>query len=279
LIGAIMEAIETAAAEQSRAKNACCVGTGLATGQRYLVPFDTVALRDVGSTGLAAGIDRSDATRRGLLECIERDALQRWLAGAHGIRMASRFEPGPRWHAVKRLRGICVGAEIQPIFWRIDTGLGVPTVLCQLFDHSRECSEIWGYTAGSASAPLWREAATRALLEAVQTRIALRLHESAYVEGRSRRFRLERFGLEWARAISARPGAPPSDGAKHNSTVLLARRILRLHGVEPVVVPLTPASAFPAVVRVLIPGFRAPRPAPPAKGRAADDPRRPRRAA
>lgn len=274
-----MEAIETAVAEQPRATDACCVGTGLATRQRYLVPFDRVALRDIGSTGLAAGIDRSDATRRALLECVERDALQRWLAGAHSLRMASRFEPGPRWRAVERLRGLCVGAEIQPIFWRIDNGLGIPTVLCQLFDHSRECGEIWGYTAGSASAPLWHEAAMRALMEAVQTRIALRLHECAYVEGSSRRFRLERFGLEWARAISARPGGPPSDGAKPNSTVLLARRILRRHGVEPVAVPLTPAGAFPAVVRVLIPGFRAPRRALPAKGRAAGDPRRPRRAA
>jgi ribosomal protein S12 methylthiotransferase accessory factor YcaO len=273
-----MEAIETAVAEQPRAADACCAGTGLATGQRYLVPCEAVSLRDTGSTGLAAGSDRSDATQRALLECIERDALERWLGGVHSARMASRFEPAARWRAVERLRNLCIAEEIQPIFWRIDNDLGLPTVLCQLFDHSRECGEIWGYTAGSASAPLWRDAAAHALLEAVQTRLALRLHESAYAEGRSRRFRLQRFALEWTRAISAKPGTLPSETVRR-STAQLARKILRLTGIEPVVVPLTPASAFPAVVRVLIPGFRAPRLSPPAKDRAGNGPRRPPRAA
>jgi ribosomal protein S12 methylthiotransferase accessory factor YcaO len=281
LIGAIMEAIETAVAEQPRTESVCCEGTGLATGQRYLVPFEAAALSfDTGSTGLAAGMDRSDATRRALLECIERDALGRWLSGASRTRMASRFEPGPRWCTVYRLRAVCVCAEIRPIFWRVDNDFGVPTVLCQLFDHSPERGEFWGYTCGSASASLWRDAAAQALMEAVQTRIALRLHESAYDEGRSRRFRLQRFALEWVRAISAKPGAPPAENARlSNLNIQVARRILRRHGVEPVVVPLTPASAFPAVVRVLISGFYAPRRSPPAKARAAGDPRHPLRAA
>jgi ribosomal protein S12 methylthiotransferase accessory factor len=276
-IGALMEAIETAVAEQLP-ETGCLAGTGLATGARYLVPFDSIALHPSlgpGSTGLAAGTDRKDAVRRALLECIERDALERWLSGTHPRRMASRFEPGPAWHGVDRLRGRCRGEKLEPIFWRIENDFDLPTVLCQLFDHGRECGEIWGYTAGSAGASSWRDAAAQALMEAIQTRIALRLHEAAYVDGRDRRFRLRRFALEWARAVSAQPGPPPSEIARVDDiTGRLARRVLRRRGVEPVVVPLTPASAFPAVVRVLVPGFRAPLRPPPARVRVAGD-RRP----
>jgi ribosomal protein S12 methylthiotransferase accessory factor YcaO len=277
-IGAAMEAIETAAGEQ--APRRVRSGTGIVTGHRYPVPFGAVGLREAGSTGLAAGFDRKDATRRALFECIERDALERWLSGPHRRRMESRFEPAPAWRAVARLRGVCAREEIRPIFWRIDTDLDVPAVLCQLFDHGRDRGEIWGYTAGSAGASRWRDAAAGALLEAIQARIALRLHEPAYLDCGSRPFRLRRFALEWARAISATPQPPPRDASRPlDDPVALARKILRRRGVEPVLVPLTPASAFPAVVRVLVPGFLAPRRFPPAPAHGAAGPRRPPRAA
>ena len=124
--------------------------------------------------------------------------------------------------------GVCAREEIRPVFWRIDDDLDVPAVLCQLFDHGRDRGEIWGYTAGSAGASRWRDAAAGALLEAIQARIALRLHEPAYLDCGSRPFRLRRFALEWARAISAKPHAPPRDASRpSDDPITLARKILR----------------------------------------------------
>ena len=305
MIGAIMEAVETAIGESlpmPRRKTsfatlsqtqpvidvprlpfkdgkvfdpdrrvAWCKGTRLGSRQACLAPFEAVALHPVidaentiglndGSSGLAAGGSIADASYRALLEMIERDSLARWFTASPMHRLRSRFLPASSAsNGLSDLLEICQQQRVMPAFWRITNSMAVPTVFCQLFDLGAGRGEIVGYATGSASDVTWIAACRRALMEAIQTRIALLLrgHEIA-----AKAARLRQQSLEIARAQLAAAGPMPRDprglqlADAPGRLKELVRRIIQKRGVEPVMVPLTPRTAFPAVVRVIAPGFR-----------------------
>ncbi len=251
---------------------AWCEGRAMTSNRLSFVPFEIVALypqikeRNLvglkgGSTGLAAANNILEASYRALLEMIERDNLARWLAGPHMARMRSRFVPHrSAADALVYLCEVCLRQSVEPVFWRADSRLPVPTVLCQLFDVRRD--QICGYATGSASDVTWTAAARRALMEAMQTRIALKLHShEPRAAPQTKSTRLQQISMDLLRARLAPIGPMPRDPRHLSDRTLgdrlenLSRRISRQCGVEAVMIPLTHEDVFPSVVRVVAPGF------------------------
>ena len=118
-------------------------------------------------------------------------------------------------------------------------------------------------TSGSAAHPHALVAARQAILEAIQVRVAMRLrHPADWPLPRSRAARREMIAREMELALKAPPASPVRNSAgtkdMRPAPILraLARRIMRRRGVEPVAFRLSARDSFPAVVRVIVPGFR-----------------------
>jgi len=251
-----------------------CVGRGILTGSRVWAPLELVGigcraparhrLRLPGnSNGLAAGATLVEAMLAAALEVIERDQLARWLDRADSMTARVRFVCGRRDADLDDVIQRCRSAKMLPVLWRIDDDLGIPSALCQLFDVGADRRRPWAMTSGSAAHPEAPVAARQAILEAIQVRVAMRLrHPVDWPVPRSRADRREMMRCELEMALKAPAASPVRNAAgltgAHPTAMLhaLARTIMRRRGVEPVVFRLSARDSFPAVVRVIVPGFR-----------------------
>jgi YcaO-like protein with predicted kinase domain len=251
-----------------------CLGRGVVTGARIWAPLELVGigcrvparhrLRLPGnSNGLAAGATPAEAMLAAVLEAIERDQLARWMDGAESMGARVRFVCSDHDEHLDEVIRRCRIAKLLPVLWRIDDDLGVPAALCQLFDLGADRHQPWAMTSGSAAHPSALVAARQAILEAIQVRVAMRLrHPIDWPIPRSRIARREIILREMEMAVKAPPAPPVRDfvGMKDkrpkNLLGALARRIMHRRGVEPVAFRLSVRDSFPAVVRVIVPGFR-----------------------
>jgi ribosomal protein S12 methylthiotransferase accessory factor len=254
-----------------------CAGRGVLTGTRMWAPLELVGLgcriaarHRLGlpgsSSGLAAGMTQAEAMLAACLEAVERDQLARWLDRARTLSARVPFTCARRHRAYHEVVEQCRAAYVLPVLWRIDDDLGIPTALCQLFDLGADRARPWAMTSGTASHPQAHCAARQARLEAIQVRIAMRLrHPTERPIPRSRALRREMIVRELKAALAAlaaSPAPPVRDLAGATSARpaalvrMLARRVLDRRGVEPVVFRLNRRDEIPAVVRVIVPGFR-----------------------
>jgi ribosomal protein S12 methylthiotransferase accessory factor len=123
------------------------------TGSRRADPW----LHHVNYAGIATGQSVADATRRGLLELVERDALSLWWhldLPAVGIDVAT----------VPGLAGHLAGSRLEVHLLALPSWFGVPVVAAVVHD------PVTGIVAGGFSAKLDpAETATKAVLEAVHS--------------------------------------------------------------------------------------------------------------
>lgn len=126
--------------------------------------FIEPVMAPVTSTGLACGTDFDTATRMGLYEVIERDALVLyWLTGACPRRLDQR------WF-------IETAGDLLPPRDRVDafdltTDIGIPTAMVVCRGEGPDGPLL---AVGSATRSSWREAARKAALEASQCRVYAR---------------------------------------------------------------------------------------------------------
>ena len=251
-----------------------CAGGGIVTGARILAPLELVGLgcrvpahRRLGlpgnSNGLAAAATPSEAMLAAVLEAIERDQLARWLDRAESTAGRVRFVCRHHDQQLDEVIRRCRIAKLLPVLWRIDDDLGVPSALCQLFDLGADRHQPWAMTSGSAAHPQAVVAARQAILEAIQVRVAMRLRRPIdWPLPRSRTARREMILRELEMAVKAPSAHPVRDAVgmkdKRPKAILntLVHRIMRRRGVEPVGFRLSAGDSFPAVVRVIVPGFR-----------------------
>jgi ribosomal protein S12 methylthiotransferase accessory factor len=135
-------------------------------------PLRTDGLFLASTTGLAAGLRRQDAVLHGLLECVERAALER-AHRTHGFFHRYKVDLDTIDHEESRDliedirgKGLLVG------LWAIEGAGGLPVIWCQLMeDGSRQT--IMPYPADGFAASLDpRSAVQRAIWEAAQSRLA-----------------------------------------------------------------------------------------------------------
>jgi ribosomal protein S12 methylthiotransferase accessory factor len=112
------------------------------------------------SNGLAAGADFQDASRRAILELIERDAFMLfWLARLKAQRLSLGPEREPNIaRVVEQLEA--AGARVE--LYLLDAGLDIPVVACFGFGDGKHWPAV---TVGSAADLSPRKAARRAILE------------------------------------------------------------------------------------------------------------------
>lgn len=121
------------------------------------------------STGLAAGIDRSQLLQSGICECVERDAFMiTYLNRLHVPELDLSTLPSPRFRRLLSMSGENEGIRIRA--WNITSDIEIPTVLVAIIDQTGLGP---AFTCGAASHPIASESATKALVEALQTRLWL----------------------------------------------------------------------------------------------------------
>jgi ribosomal protein S12 methylthiotransferase accessory factor len=127
------------------------------------------------SNGLASGNSRSEATLHALCEVIERDQQSFWQARKHffldardsRLRLDSVTDPNCRWLLDK-----CREAGLEIVVWHTTQEVPVPCFTCVLFD--RNAKTFYPQRAsGSGCHPYRRIALSRAITEALQSRLTL----------------------------------------------------------------------------------------------------------
>ena len=141
----------------------------------YIVPpADYDGLFRTSTTGLAVSVSPDAATRHGLLECIERDAVARALR-THGALQRFRFDPAclrsPELDYILSLigsKGFVAG------FWLLPAIGQCPVVWCHLMEDCDAASAVLPRPAeGSAARLTVAEASIAAVLEAAQSRLTV----------------------------------------------------------------------------------------------------------
>lgn len=121
------------------------------------------------SNGLAAGSTREQALTHAVCELVERDTVQRWLAGAGFEAPAFALQPGTVAH-LDALLARCAGAGLQVLAWPLDGPLPCYAVL--LVGRGGRARAV-GAFSGYGCAVDATQALQAALLEAVQSRLTL----------------------------------------------------------------------------------------------------------
>ncbi|ARS27213.1 ycaO protein [Sphingomonas sp. KC8] len=150
-------------------------------GGRIGVPFDLVNM-DFGrpiapdlwqsSNGLASGSDRDEAIISGLLELLEREALERWYALPRTARRATRINLASIDD--RRLRAMLARitrAGLRLIIWDMAEAIGVPAFQCVLIEMQSAATLILPPGIGTACDPDAAIALMAAIGEAAQARI------------------------------------------------------------------------------------------------------------
>ncbi len=156
--------------------------TDIVTGEAHLVPHASVSMDftiradsalDRSSNGMGAGKSRDDATAKGLLECIERDATGAWFRRPLVLRQACEIDPdtlpdgwADPW--AERLHDIGIALRV----FALPTLTGIACFVCVLIP-GLATRPIGRPVCGSACASDPREALFGALAEAVQSRLTL----------------------------------------------------------------------------------------------------------
>lgn len=197
------------------------------------------------STGCAAGVDRDDATRRALLECIERDAVALWWHGGMQcaglpLELIDRLQPRLCWWLQDRQR--------RTVLLDLNSETGVPAV-------AAVSSEADGTAVamGTAASLDLADAALAAVTEMIQTEAAMR--QAAAAGDPDLAIWLERGSVHGM--IQFRPLAPqqPRTGGRIDMATVL--RGLDYTGHRALAVELTlPKDPLPTV-RVIVPGYCA----------------------
>jgi ribosomal protein S12 methylthiotransferase accessory factor len=240
-------------------------GQGLVTTLPVLVPLPLVSLDFraesaasmqpfvLGSSGLAAQVDRTLALRHALLEAIETDALAlaRSWPGILDCAPIPVLAPDPAREAIhERL----AAAGVTPSLRDITSDTGLPTVLCWLTDGQGVIQRTRPF-AGSACRLTLEDAARDAMLEAVQTRLT-------DISGAREDILASDYDMAPSRptaearpvASLARPAQPSGAGA---DLALILKRLQALGLPEPVAVDLAQNRTDPACVKVLCPGLES----------------------
>jgi YcaO-like protein with predicted kinase domain len=127
------------------------------------------------SNGLASGNTRSEAILHAVCEVIERDQDSLWYArkqlaiSGRGSRLCldSVTDPNCRW-----VLDLCREAGLEVVVWSTTRDLAVPCFMCTLFD-SHGNTFYPQRASGSGCHPYRRIALSRALTEAVQSRLTV----------------------------------------------------------------------------------------------------------
>jgi ribosomal protein S12 methylthiotransferase accessory factor len=210
------------------------------------------------SVGLAAGANMVEAVLYGLLEVVERDAVAVAEVARRGMSVDLDACRSPRLAALRaRLAEHGVALEVK----RLD-GVGhVPVFAACLDDRQRR--DPLGLVAGYAAHPDALEALEGAVLEAVQTRLAVIAGAREDLDGHGR---LRRAGYEsarqavswWLEPTEARcpPPAARKDPPANLGDVLCGLLAdVAAGGLDrAVAVALSPPGAAVAVARVVLPG-------------------------
>lgn len=208
--------------------------------------FDTTrAVDEAASTGMAAGRDLGDATRRALLELVERDAAAAWWLGG------KRGRPLPDdKSAIARMRG---GDPDRPTHerktWTLDlTGdLGVPVVA------SLSCDlDGYGFACGLAARETRTAALDAALEELAALEVGLILAGGKSVPNAVDLRHLERAAFDALSCPLLSPeGAVASEAGAVDVVVALERA-----GIERYVVDLTREAVGLTVVKAVTPALQ-----------------------
>jgi ribosomal protein S12 methylthiotransferase accessory factor len=161
-------------------------GYSLGDGRERWVPRDCIAIDSssartqrklfVGSSnGLASGNTHNEATLHAVCEVIERDQESFWRARKHflidaqdsRLRLESVTDPSCRW-----LLDRCQEAGLDVVVWHTTQEVPVPCFACTVFD--RNAKTFYPQRAsGSGCHPYRRIALSRAITEALQSRLTL----------------------------------------------------------------------------------------------------------
>lgn len=153
----------------------------LIAGGRIWLPFDAVEFNRTrirprywqSSDGLASGNNATEAILHGLLERIERDALALWTVTSGRRRFARRIDTDHLKHAAAvELLSKVQGAGLQLCLFDITTDLGLPCVAALIAPENLDGAVRYvDLTLGAGAALTPEVAITRAVLEAVQSRM------------------------------------------------------------------------------------------------------------
>ncbi|HEX5655996.1 MAG TPA: YcaO-like family protein [Polyangiales bacterium] len=255
-------------------------GQSLLDGSTVFVPFDLVHLDYrlplapsarhflASSNGLASGNTEPEATCHALFELIEREHTQRFYDIDPLAQRARRVDPATVLDPVAReLLDKLEAARVVAGVWDLSSELGVPCFLCDLLDAERGDFRSLSRARGFGCHSDRRVALTRALCEAAQSRLTMiagsrddisrrELAEARSLEGWSYAAQQLSGDALPLRSFEAAPSQSFASFEQERDWLLSA--IERAGFGPPIVVSLSrPEHPF-AVVRVLVPGMRAP---------------------
>ncbi|MEO8302975.1 MAG: YcaO-like family protein [Betaproteobacteria bacterium] len=223
------------------------------------------------SNGLASGNTRSEAMLHAVCEVIERDQESFWFARKQlsiderdsRLRLDSVTDPNCRW-----LLDRCREAGLEVVVWSTAQDLTLPCFMCTLFD--RHANTYYPQRAsGSGCHPYRRIALSRAITEALQSRLTLiaggrdDMYWSLYEDG----LRVDdEAGRTWGDALVGEPALVEFEDVREAPALasieaLLAWVLDALAAgglAQAVVVDLTQSRIGIPVVHVSVPGLEGP---------------------
>lgn len=237
------------------------------------VPFDLASM-DFGraiaadvwqsSNGLASGSDRDEAVISGLLELLEREALERWHALPRTARRATRIELASVDD--RRLRAIfahIAGTGLRLIVWDMSEAIGVPAFQCALIEMQPAVTLILPPGIGTACDPDPATALAAAIGEAAQARIMfiagarddLSVDDYRDPAGRRLGLAMETLAFEADGSRPWRPVAAVLAGGNHALRDWLVGRCVAAGAGVLACLDLDDGTSGLATVKLLAPGF------------------------
>lgn len=242
---------------------------GLADGARMWFPLDLCYRRHVTeqdfkpplklSSGCAAGITREDATLRGLLELIERDAVALWWRGGRRGRSVAPESEAARGAA--ELFAQVRQGHAHRTSWLLDitTDVEIPVVAAISTD-----PDGYGFAVGFGARLSLADAARAAVFELCQVELGLHVvaakrreaGDEAMNESDRRQLRRGTFDTRECALLQPRTGnfAEPSNAPPSSLQHALER--LQASDIAVYAIDLTRPQFFVPVVRVLAPGLQ-----------------------
>jgi YcaO-like protein with predicted kinase domain len=199
--------------------------------------------------GLAAGDSLADATRRALLECVERDAYTRAvaLATVHRGRECPPVSADVLDDHARRCHGRALAAGLRVLLRDVTGGIGIPTVLATVAERTGDA--VWAHLGCAADLDP-RAAASRALTEAIQGRLV-------DIQGAREDLCVVRESPDpWFHDATDEPLQPPPPSIATDDPIAEIARRLVADGCGPAaVVDLSLEDVPFRVVRVVVPGL------------------------
>ena len=239
------------------------------TGENVWVPFETVHLDYslplpanlecllIGSGGLASGNTIKEAAVHAIAELIERDALTLWRSRGAAIQETAVDLESVNDPWCSDVLNTLIRSGTRTAVWDMTSDLGVPAFFCEIWSDDSSTFRSVGPAAGSACHPISGIALGKAVLEAVQSRLAMisgtrdDLTREMFVRGPPRRPLNESTTCS-GKAFTDIPSALNFASIDHALDDLLGR--MTFAGIdEPLIVDLSHSGIPAAVVRVIAP--------------------------